>query len=134
MFTHDIWQSALIIIAEHSFFLWDRGRSNNPEYFTTAMNLYKDSTMSINVVRAVNEAFKKDQRASFRWLRTKDREAAREALTDRLFKIVMDNRLRASDFQSMQGQYDLFWFIAAKDSLSEQVNIARLANEEEWGD
>jgi hypothetical protein len=134
MCTHHIWQSAIIIIAEHSFFLWDRGRSNNPEYFTTAMNLYKDSSMSVNVVQAVNEAFKEDQRASFRWLRTKAREAAREALTDRLLKISMDNRLRTSDFRSMQGQSDLFWLIAAKDSLSEQANIARLANEEEWGD
>jgi hypothetical protein len=103
MSTHDIWQSALIIIAEHSFFLWDRERSNNPGYFTTAMNLYKDSTMFTNVVRAVNEAFKEDRRASFRWLRTKAREAAREVLTDRLLKIAMDNRLRTSDFRSMQG-------------------------------
>ena len=64
----------------------------------TAMNLYKDLAMSANVVQAVNEAFKEDQRASLKWLRTKAREAAREALTDRLFKIIMDNRLRASDF------------------------------------
>ena len=132
--THDIWQSALNIIAEHSFFLWDREQSNNPGYFTTTMNLYKDSAMSANVVQAVNEAFQQDQRASFRWLRTKAREAAREALTDRLFKIMMDNRLCMSDFQSMQCQSDLFWLITAKDSLSEQVNMARLANEEEWMD
>ena len=83
---------------EHSFFLWDWERSNNPAYFMTAMNLYKDLAMSANVVQSVNEAFKEDQRASLKWLRTKAREAAREALTDRLFKIIMDNRLRASDF------------------------------------
>jgi len=70
--------------------------------------------MSTNVVQAVNEAFKEDQRASFRWLRTKAREAAREALTDRLFKIIMDNRL-------------------SKDSLSEQVDMAKSAKEE-WMD
>jgi hypothetical protein len=90
--------------------------------------------MFTNVVRAVSEAFKEDRRASFRWLRTKAREAAREVLTDRLLKIAMDNRLRTSDFRSMQGQSDLFWLIAAKDSLSEQVNIARLANKKEWMD
>ena len=100
----------------------------------TAMNLYKDLAMSANVVQAVNEAFKEDQRASLKWLRTKAREAAREALTDRLFKIIMDNRLRASDFWSMQGQSDLFWLITAKDSLSEQVDMARSANKEEWMD
>ena len=54
--------------------------------------------MSANMVQAVNEAFKQDQRASFRWLRTKAREAAREALTDRLLKIMMDNHLCMSDF------------------------------------
>jgi len=106
---------ALNIIMEHSFFLWNREQSNNPAYFTTAMNLYKDLAMHTNVVQAVNEAFKEDQRASLKWLRTKAREAAREALTDRLFKIIMDNRL-------------------PKDSLSEQVDMARLANQKEWTD
>ena len=90
--------------------------------------------MSANMVQAVNEAFKQDQRASFRWSRTKAREAAREALTNRLFKIMMDNRLCMSDFWSMQSQSDLFWLITAKDSLREQMNMARLANEDEWMD
>jgi hypothetical protein len=67
-------------------------------------------------------------------LRRKARKAARVALRDRLFKIAMDNRLCASDFCSMQGKSDLFWLITAKDSLSEQVNIARLANKDEWTD
>ena len=62
------------------------------------MNLYRDSVMSANVVQAVNEAFKQDQRVSFRWLRTNAREAAQEVLTDKLFKIMMDNRLCMSDF------------------------------------
>ena len=90
--------------------------------------------MSANVVKAVNEAFKQDQRVSFRWLRTNAREAAQEVLTDKLFKIMMDNRLCMSDFWSIQSQSDLFWLITAKDSLSEQVNMARVANEEEWMD
>ena len=130
----DIWQSALLIIAEHSFFLWDRERSNHPGYFLTAINLYNDSTISTNVVWAVNEAFKEDQGVSFRLLKTKAQEAAREALTDKLLKIVMDNCLCVSSFWSIRGQSDLFYLITAKDSLSEQVDMARSVKKEEWMD
>ena len=61
------------------------------------MNLYKDSTMSTAVVRAVKEAFEEDQRASFRWTQSRARDSARKALTDRMLKIALDNRLCASD-------------------------------------
>ena len=56
--------------------------------------------MSTTVVRAVNEAFEEDQRASFRWMRSRARDSARKALTDRMLKIALDNRLGASDFLS----------------------------------
>ena len=85
--------------------------------------------MSSTVVQAVNEVFKEDQSNSFRWLRTKARQDARETLTDRMLKIIMDNRLCMSDFQSMQGQLDLFLLITAKGSLHEQVNTAKLENQ-----
>ena len=127
-------QLALVVIVERLYFLWDRERSNNPGYFTTAMNLYKDSTVPSTVIQAVNEAFKQDQRGSFKWFNTNAQQAARETLTDRMFKIAMDNRLCGSDFQSMQGQSGLLLLITAKDSLSEQVNTARLANKKEWTD
>ena len=60
----------------------------------TAMNLYKDSPMSSTVVQAVDDAFRGDERVSFRWFKTKAREAARDALTEKLLKIAMDNLLR----------------------------------------
>lgn len=90
--------------------------------------------MPSTVIQAVNEAFKQDQRGSFKWFNTNARQAAWETLADRMFKIVMDNRLCGSDFQSMQGQSGLLLLITAKDSLSEQVNTARLANKKEWTD
>jgi len=127
-------QLALVVIVEHSYFLWDREQSNNPGYFTTAMHLYKDSTVSSTVIQAVNEAFKQDQRGSFKWFNINARQAAQEALTDRMFKIAMDNCLCGSDFWSMHGQSGLLLLITAKDSLSEQVNTARLANKKEWTD
>ena len=98
------------------------------------MNLYKGSTVSSTVIQAVNEAFKQDQRGSFSWFNTNAREAARETLIDRMFKIAMDNRLCGSDFQSMQGQSGSLLLITAKDSLSEQVITARLVNMKGWTD
>jgi len=62
------------------------------------MNLYKDSTMSAAVVGAVKEAFEDDRRGSFRWMQSRARDSAHQALTDRMLKITLDNRLRASDF------------------------------------
>ena len=88
------------------------------------MNLYKGSTVPSTVIQAVNMAFKQDHRGSFRWFNTNTRQAARETFTDRMFKIAMDNRLRGSDFHSMQGQSGLLLLITAKDSLSEQINTA----------
>lgn len=60
----------------------------------TAMNLYMDSPMFSTVVQAVDDAFRGDERVSFRWLRTKARQAAQDALTEKLLKIAMDNLLR----------------------------------------
>jgi hypothetical protein len=125
---------ALIVIAEHSYFLWDRERANNPGYFTTAMTLYKDSPSSGTVIRAVKEAFEGDQRGSFGLLRTEARKDARKTLTKRMLKIAMDNRLCSSDFRSIRGQSDLFFLITAKDSLAEQVETARSANKKDWTD
>jgi hypothetical protein len=56
--------------------------------------------MSAAVVRAVNEAFEEDRRASFRWMWSMARRSARKALTHRMLKIALDNRLRASAFLS----------------------------------
>jgi hypothetical protein len=125
---------ALIVIAEHSYFLWDRERANNPGYFTTAMTLYKDSPSSCTVIRAVKEAFEGDQRGSFGLLRTEARKDARKTLAERMLKITMDNRLCSSDFPCVRSQSDLFFLITAKDSLVEQAETARSANKKDWTD
>jgi len=95
--------------------LWAQKKSNNPAYFTTAMNLYKKSTNLDHVINAVNEAFQEDRKVSFGWLRTSAREGARKILTDKLLKIVMDNRL-------------------PKDSLEEEFKIAEEADMKDWTD
>jgi len=90
---YDTWNVALLIVTEHSYFLWAQKKSNNLAYFTTAMNLYKKSPNSDHVIKAVNEAFHEDQKVSFGWLWTPARTGARKILTNKLLKIAIDNRL-----------------------------------------
>ena len=101
---YDTWTVALLVAMEHSHFLWARKKSKNPAYFTTAMNLYKNSTNLDHVIKAVNEAFHEDQKVSFGWLGTSAREGARKILTDKLLKIAMDNRLCTSTEVYKTGQ------------------------------
>jgi hypothetical protein len=93
---YDTWNVALLIAMEHSYFLWAQKKSNNPAYFTTAMNLYKKSLSPDHVIQAVNEAFQEDQKVSFGWMGTSAREGARKILINKLLKIAMDNCLRMS--------------------------------------
>jgi hypothetical protein len=90
---YDTWNVALLVAAEHSYFLWAREQSNNPAYFTTPMNLYKKLVNPDHVIKAVNEAFHEDQKVSFGWLWTPSRRSARKILSNKLLKIAMDNRL-----------------------------------------
>ncbi|KIM82238.1 hypothetical protein PILCRDRAFT_473525 [Piloderma croceum F 1598] len=106
---------ALLIAIEHSYFLWAQKKSNNPAYFTTAMNLYKKSLNPDHVIKAMNEAFHEDQKVSFRWLGTSAREGARKILTNKLLKIAMDNCL-------------------SKDSLEEELKIAKEVDMKDWMD
>jgi len=90
---YDTWNVALLVATEHSYFLWAQKKSNNPAYFTTAMDLYKKSMNSDHVIKAVKEAFYEDQKVSFGWLGTPAHKGARMILTNKLLKIAMDNRL-----------------------------------------
>jgi len=131
---YDTWNVALLIAMEHSYFLWAQKKSNNPAYFTTAMNLYKKSLNPDHVIQAVNEAFHEDQKVSFRWLGTSAREGARKILTNKLLKIAMDNCLRMSSHWSVHNQSDLFSLITAKDSLEEELKIAEEMDMKDWTD
>jgi len=131
---YDTRNVALLVAMEHSYFLWAQQKSNNPAYFTTAMNLYKKSKNLNHVINSVNEAFHEDQKVSFGWLGTSARKGAREILTDKLLKIAMDNRLCTSNHCSVQNQSDLFLLITAKDSLEEELKIAKEADMKDWMD
>ena len=131
---YDTWNVALLIATEHSYFLWAQKKSNNPAYFTTAMNLYKKSMNPNHVIKAVNEAFHEDQKVSFGWLGTSARKGARKILTDKLLKIAMDHRLRTWSHWSVQNQSDLFSLITANYSLEEELKIAQEADMKDWTD
>ena len=131
---YDTWNVALLITTEHSYFLWAQKKSDNPAYFTTAMNLYKKSMNPDHVIKAVNEAFHEDQKVSFGWLWTPAREGARKILTNKLLKIAMDNRLCMSSCWSVQNQSDLFLLITAKDSLEQELKLVKEADMKDWTD
>ena len=86
------------------------------------------------MIQGVDEAFHEDQKASFEWLGTSARKGARKILTDKLLKIAMDNRLSMSRHWSVQNQSDLFLLITAKDSLDEELKIAKEADMKNWMD
>jgi hypothetical protein len=131
---YDTWNVALLITTEHSYFLWAQKKSNNPAYFTTAMNLYKKSMNPEQVIKALNEAFHEDQKVSFRWLGTSAREGARKILTNKLLKIAMDHCLCMWSHWSVQNRSDLFSLITAKDSLEEELKIAQEVDMKDWMD
>ena len=98
------------------------------------MNLYKKSMNSDHVIKAVNDAFREDQKVSFGWLGTPACKDARNILTNKLLKIAMDNRLCMSSHWSVQNQSDSFLLITAKDSLEEEWKIAEEADMKDWMD
>jgi len=100
--TNGISDIALLIIAEHSFILWDQDPSDNPAYFTTAMKLYKESTHFPAVLQAVDKAFTEDDDASFKSFDTHARQDARKTLIDKLIQIALDNLMCMTELQSMQ--------------------------------
>ena len=97
------------------------------------MNLYKLKNLN-HVLKAVNEAFHNDQKVSFRWLWTPARKGARKILTNKLLKIAMDNRLCMSSHWIVEHQSDLFSLITAKDSLEEELKIAKEVDMKDWMD
>jgi len=93
---------ALLLIAEHSYILWDQDPSDNPAYFTTVMKLYKESTHFPAVLQAVDKAFTEDDDASFKPSHTHARQDARKTLIDKLIQIALDNLMCMTELQSMQ--------------------------------
>ena len=81
---------ALAIIAEHSFYLWEREPSSSKAPLVSAINAYKSSTKHIAVTQAVDEIFKDDQGAVGLGY------TEESSFAKRLLQIALDNCLHMS--------------------------------------
>ena len=87
--------TALAIIAEQSFYLWDRAPSENPAFFISAIGTYESSSKHVTVMQAVDEAFKEDGGHLFEEVKGNE-DPEKSAFAERLLQITLDNRLRMS--------------------------------------
>ena len=75
--------------------MWDRKQSDAIKYLTSAIDTYKSSGNHVNVVRAVNEAFKR----RFVVGDVEGGEDPSESTLDQLLRqVVLENLLRMSHF------------------------------------
>jgi maltodextrin utilization protein YvdJ len=82
--------SALVIIAEHSFLLWDK--SHSYKSFAAAVECYRKSSQFPAVKQCVMKAFEEHQNAFAS-------EEAKNALGQQLLKISLDHRLHTLPVQ-----------------------------------
>jgi len=83
---------ALAIIAEHSFYLWDRESSNKATFLITAIDAYKTSNKHTAVTQAIDEIFNEDRGHLFKEAKC-SRDPKESAFAERLLQIALDNRL-----------------------------------------
>ena len=87
--------TALAIIAEHSFYLWERTPSRKTTCLISAIDAYKSSTKHTAVTQAVDEIFKDDEGRLFKEV-IGLAYAHGSAFAKRLMHIALDNHLRMS--------------------------------------
>ena len=84
--------TALAIIAEHAFYLWDRAASDDASLFISAIDAYNSSAKHTAVTQAIDEVFAEDGGRLFD--DAKDSEDPTEStFAERLAQIALDNRL-----------------------------------------
>jgi len=83
---------ALAIIAEHSFYLWERAPSCETTCLISAIDAYKSSTKHTAVTQAVDEIFKDEEGRLFKEA-VGLAYANGSAFAKRLVHIALDNRL-----------------------------------------
>jgi len=82
----------LAIIAEHSFYLWERAPSSETTCLISAIDAYKSSTKHTAVTQAVDEIFKADKGRLFKEA-VKSKDTSESAFAKQLVRIALDNRL-----------------------------------------
>jgi hypothetical protein len=87
--------TALAIIAEHSFYLWEQAPYNKTTCLISAIDAYKSSTKHTAVTQAVDEIFKDEEGRLFKEA-VGLAYANGSAFAKRLVHIALDNRLRTS--------------------------------------
>ena len=85
----------LAIIAEHSFYLWERAPSSETTCLISAIDAYKSSTKHTAVTQAVDEIFKADKGRLFKEA-VESKNTSKSAFAKQLMRIALDNRLRMS--------------------------------------
>ena len=85
--------TALAIIAEHAFYLWDRAPSDDAGFFISAIDAYKSSAKHAAVTEAIDDAFAEDGGRLFEDAKDSD-DPTESVFAKRLVQIALDNRLR----------------------------------------
>jgi len=83
---------ALAIIAEHSFYLWDRPPSKEMDPLISAINAYQSSGKHTAVTQAVDDLFKEGGGHLFEEAQGSSSPGS-STFAERLEKIAVDNRL-----------------------------------------
>ncbi|KIM77678.1 hypothetical protein PILCRDRAFT_825116 [Piloderma croceum F 1598] len=84
---------ALAIIAEHSFYLWDRKPSRQATCLISAINTYKTSNKHTAVTQAIDEIFNEHEGCLFNEAKSSRNPKEESAFAKRLVQIALDNRL-----------------------------------------
>jgi hypothetical protein len=85
--------TALAIIAEHAFYLWDRAASDDASLFISAIDAYNSSAKHTAVTQAIDEVFAEDGGRLFEDAKDSD-DPKESTFGERLVQIALDNRLR----------------------------------------
>ena len=89
--------TALAIIAEHSFYLWDRAPSKEIDPLISAINTYQSYGKHTAVTQAIDDLFKEGGGHLFEEAKNRNHsEKKNSTFAERLAKIAQDNRLRKS--------------------------------------
>ena len=84
--------TAIAIITEHSFYLWDQAPSREPKSFISAIKAYQSSTKHTIVTHAIDEIFEEHKGHLFNEADDHD-NPTKSAFASQLVQIALDNRL-----------------------------------------
>jgi hypothetical protein len=85
--------TALAIIGEHSFYLWDQARKGGAKHLISAIEAYKSSAKHAAVMLAVDTIFEEDEGRLLKEAKARLLPSD-SAFATQLVQIALDNRLR----------------------------------------